>query len=128
MAYRVESCFLQLSVLLDIYKRWSAIPLAVPLAPKVRIAINPVHYDAHIVQLARTAQPRPRHRPSRVPYAPLAHSATTQEQLTFQRALNVCRGRKARRQDHWNATHARLERMPSLGGSKRAIIAELDLF
>ena len=75
----------------------SSVANAVPLAPKVRIAINPVLYDAHIVQLARTAQPRPRHRPSRVPYAPLAHSATTQEQLTFQRALNVCRGRKARR-------------------------------
>ena len=96
--------------------------LAVPLAPKVLLAILLVLHDAHIVQLAPTAQPRPQHRPLRVRCALLAHSATSQERLTFQRALSVCRGRKVQRWAHQSATHARLERMLSLGGSKRAII------
>ena len=97
MAYRVESCFLPLSVLLDIYKRWSAIPLAVPFALKVPSAILPVLHDAHIVQLARTAQPRPQHPLLRVLCALLAHSVTAQERPAIQLALSVYRGRRVLR-------------------------------
>ena len=127
MAYRVELCFPPSNVLLAIYKTRPVILLAVPLAPKALSAILLVLLDAHIVQLARTAQPRPQHLPLRVLCALSAHSATAPERPTFQRALSVCLGQKVQRWAHQSATYARLDRMPSLRGSKRAINAQLDL-